>query len=469
MTTFKMPLQHPLAAITVEPSSQEREHLHLQPPPRSGGNATPQPLIAKLRLLSTCTMAFGNGLNDSVPGALLPYMESYYSINYAIVSLIFVATAIGFIAAAPLTDMLEHRLGRAKAYIVSEALMGAGYLIVVTTPPYPAIVISFFLIGLGEALNLALNNVFCANWGNGTTALGFSASAYGLGGTVGPLIGTAIAGGGVPWSRFYAVALGIVSLNATFAGWAFWSYEKVASSPPPPTSSMRTPVDLQGADIQLEEAGTSSRQPTPHTYSTHRNQSQHREVLLRALKSRVTLLGALFIFAYQGAEVSISGWVISFLQTSRSANLSSIGYVTAGFWGGITLGRLLLSPLAFRLGEKVCVAGFVLGVLAFQIVLWFVPSIIGDAIAVAIIGVLLGPVYPCAMAVFSRALERKLQLTSLGVVSSAGSSGGAVAPLATGLVSQKSGVWVLHPICVGLYGVMLGGWVGLPRGRKRDE
>ncbi|KAL4927311.1 putative MFS efflux transporter [Aspergillus undulatus] len=371
-----------------------------------------------------------------VPGALLPYIERYYSINYAVVSLIFVTNAVGFITAAPLTDYLEQKLGR-------------GYIVIVCTLPYSLVVLAFFLIGLGEALDLALNNVFCANYGNGTTALGFLHGAYGLGGTVGPLIGTAIASSGVPWSRFYSVALGIVVINASFAGWAFWSYEKPNSSPPTtaPITAPATPA------------------PTP-TLTFPQSQSTRR-LLLSALKAPVTALGALFIFAYQGAEVSISSRV--FLETTRSADLSSIGYVTAGFWGGITVGRLVISHLAFRLGEKTCVAAFVLGSLAFQPVLWFVPSIVGNAVAVAIIGLLLGPVYPCAMAVFSRALPRDLQLTSLGVVSSAGSSGGAVAPLATGLVSRKTGVWVLHPICVGLYGVMLGAWVCLPRGKKRDE
>jgi fucose permease len=37
------------------------------------------------------------------------------------------------------------------------------------------------------------------------------------------------------------------------------------------------------------------------------------QMFKQALKNRVTLMGALFIFSYQGAEVSISGWVISYL------------------------------------------------------------------------------------------------------------------------------------------------------------
>jgi hypothetical protein len=42
---------------------------------------------------------------------------------------------------------------------------------------------------------------------------------------------------------------------------------------------------------------------------------------------------------YQGGEVAISGWVISYLIQQREGDPSKVGNVTSGFWGGIT-GRL---------------------------------------------------------------------------------------------------------------------------------
>lgn len=409
-------------------------------PPEATPIHTPKTHRTKWRVLSNCLMGFGNGFNDSAPGALIPYMEKHYSIGYAIVSLIFVTNAVGFLSAAPLTHLLETRLGRSGAYMVAEALMAAGYIIIICTPPYACVVVSFFLIGFGEAFDLALNNVYCANVGNGTTALGLLHGGYGVGGTVGPLVATAIASSGAIWSRFYAVAVSIAVLNGVYAGYIFWGYQQDDHSSVPAPASATTA-------------------PAPNK----------KQLLGRAVKSPVTILGAIFIFAYQGAEVSISGWIISFLVSVRGGDLSAVGNVTAGFWGGIAVGRFLLSPVAYRIGEKVSVAVFTLGCLGFQFLVWFVPSVVGDAVAVAIIGLLLGPVYPCATAVFSRLLPRNLQLTSLGFISSAGSSGGAVWPLATGLIAQKKGTWVLHPICIGLYGAMVCSWFLLPKERKRDE
>jgi hypothetical protein len=58
-------------------------------------------------------------------------------------------------------------------------------------PPFPVVVVSFFLLGFGMALSIALNNVFWANLPNFTTALGCYAGACGIGGAVTPLFATA--------------------------------------------------------------------------------------------------------------------------------------------------------------------------------------------------------------------------------------------------------------------------------------
>jgi len=192
--------------------------------------------------------------------------------------------------------------------------------------------------------------------------------------------------------------------------------------------------------------------------------------MFTALRLRVVLLGAIFIFAYQGAEASISGWVISFLIHGRGGDPSSVGYVSAGFWAGITLGRFFLSAAgAQRLGEKRFVYGLVAGALAFQLLVWWVPNVVGDAVAVSIVGLLLGPIYPCAAAVFMRGMASRDVLSGMGTISACGSLGGAVAPFITGLLAQAVGTWVLHPIVIFLFVVMLLCWYGIPLEDKRTE
>ncbi|KAI9824840.1 MAG: hypothetical protein M1819_000792 [Sarea resinae] len=412
------------------------------------------PFKNRYRFASSCFMNFQNGMNDGVSGALIPYMEKHYGIGYAVVSLIFVTTAVGFIVAAPLTHMLEARLGRARVYILAMAMMTAAYVAISCTPPFAVVVIAYFFLGVGIAMNLALNNVFCSNLANATAALGINHGGYGLGATVAPLMATTIVNHGGLFSRFYLITLGMSVFNLIFSGWSFWDYEDERGRSRQPTeTSAETSAEASTAG---RASAAAQQQPQP-------SKSQ---VLKTALSQRTTLLGALFIFAYQGAEVANSGWVISYLIHYRSGTPSKVGYVTSGFWGGITVGRFVLSHPAQKLGKKASVVGLTAGSLVFQLLVWLVPNVVGDAVAVAILGLLLGPVYPCAMAIFTALLPRPLQISSLSFVSAMGSSGGAVAPLATGLAAQKVGTVVLHPICIALFVVMEVAWLCLPRLRK---
>ena len=257
---------------------------------------------------------------------------------------------------------------------------------------------------------------------------------------------------GILWSRYYLITLSISLFNLAFGAWSFWGYEAEQAT------SLLTMLE----QIASGQNGTTNVENNAKPSTQLLN-------MLKALKTKTVILGALFIFAYQGAEVSISGWVISFLISVRNGNPASIGYVTAGFWSGITIGRFVLSPIAYKVGEKPFVYAMIVGSAVFELLVWQVPNVIGDAVALAIVGLLLGPIYPCAMVIFSKGIKRTDQVSSLSVISAFGSSGGAIAPFTTGILAQAAGAFVLHPIAIGLFGVMLVCWYGLPHDRKRTE
>jgi len=308
------------------------------------------------------------------------------------------------------------------------------------------VVVSFLFLGFGMALTLAMNNVFIVNLVNGTVILGAMHGCYGVGGVVSPLMATAMVSHGIRWSYFYFISLSLALTGIAFLGWSFWDYEK------------DTPVQLLTA---LER--TASRR------AVETGEPTGNEMLKKALNNRTTLLGALFIFAYQGAEVSISGWVISFLINYRDGHPAHVGYVTSGFWAGITIGRFVLVQPAHKIGARISVVALIAGSAAFQLLVWLVPNVIGDAVAVAIVGLLLGPVYPLATGEFSILLPKNIQMSSLGFIASMGSSGGALAPFLTGLLSQKVGTVVLNPICIALFVVMEVAWLFLPKRVRRSE
>lgn len=104
--------------------------------------------------------ANGRGMNDGAPGALLPSLEAYYSINYAIVSLIFLSNACGFICASFLSNKVHIMLGRCKSLVVGNFLMVLCYVILSAHPPFGAVIVAFFLVGMGMGFMLAHCNSY---------------------------------------------------------------------------------------------------------------------------------------------------------------------------------------------------------------------------------------------------------------------------------------------------------------------
>ncbi|CAK7563408.1 MAG: hypothetical protein SEPTF4163_001277 [Sporothrix epigloea] len=563
------------------------------------------------RMATVALNTLNDGLNDSAAGALLPYIERHYNIGYGIVSLIFVACAMGSIMAATVVDPMKRRFGRARTTCMAQLIMAVGYVPIITTlAPFPAVVVGFFAIGLGEAINVAMGNTFCVGLQQGTLSLGIMHGSYGIGGISGPLIATAIAvstgaaehpddKSAVVFGRYYLLPFSVCVLTAALSAWSFTGYEKdwgEIREAPSKSMSRRTeqsgrrwrrasPSEQQvqqqsqtqahnmqaaglATDIQLVDfaatpatlqrpqpvsqpctvpssrdgsrapsptpsssptrddvmpsvrpvlsmiqshpntgqspSAVASGQPTPmHSFASstaplfvpadrpaivtmaappRKRRSRHdggrsRAQLakdrlhdtLTAPSSRIILLGAMFLFMYQGAEVSIAGWVTSFLLADRGGREPEVGYVTAGFWAGITLGRFFLAWPAQRIGSRIFVYILVAGSTVFELLVWFVPNIIGDAFAVSIVGLLLGPVYPCAAGMMMRGMSRKERVLGMSVMAAFGSAGGAAAPFITGVLAQAVGTFVLHPIVIGLFAGMSIAWYFLPAERKSRE
>jgi FHS family Na+ dependent glucose MFS transporter 1 len=71
---------------------------------------------------------------------------------------------------------------------------------------------------------------------------------------------------------------------------------------------------------------------------------------------RTVALVALFFFLYVGAEVSFGGWIYSYVVVRRLGDAAAAAYLTSGFWGAFTLGRLVSVPLAARFSPRALVS-----------------------------------------------------------------------------------------------------------------
>lgn len=108
--------------------------------------------------------------------------------------------------------------------------------------------------------------------------------------------------------------------------------------------------------------------------------------------------------------------------------------------------RLTLIVTATQVGERYVIFIYVLLAIALEVIVWFVPSLIGGAVAVAFVGVFLGPIYPIVMNHSGRILPPWLLTGCIGWIAGFGQAGSAFLPFLTGLLASREGIKTLQPL-----------------------
>ncbi len=81
-----------------------------------------------------------------------------------------------------------------------------------------------------------------------------------------------------------------------------------------------------------------------------------------------------------------------------------------------------------------------------EITVWLIPSLLENAIAVALVGLVMGPMYPILMLHSTTILPRWLLTGCVGYIASIGQAGSAMLPFLTGLLASKFGIVSLQPL-----------------------
>lgn len=303
------------------------------------------------------------------------------------------------------------------------------YVLIFWKPPYPVFVLSFFISGVGLAYQDAQANTFVGNVHNAHRWLGVLHGIYGLGALASPLIATAIAAHTTKWHYFYLIALGVAAVNVVSLAYAF-------------RATMGQPVS--GA----RETATKD--------------------LGRAISNRKVLLLSLFFFLNVGTEVTAGGWVVEFLISVRHGVPSHVGYVASGFWAGLTLGRFVLADVTHRYGDKRMILLYIALALGCQLIFWFVPNIIANAVMISLLGFFIAPFFPTGVSVATKLLPREQHVAAVGFVATIGQAGSAAFPFLTGAVAARAGVAVLQPVLVALLAAQGVVWMFIPAVKRRS-
>lgn len=93
---------------------------------------------------------------------------------------------------------------------------------------------------------------------------------------------------------------------------------------------------------------------------------------------------------YVGTEVSIGGWIVVFMTKVRGASTLAGSATATGFWGGMTVGRLVLGFVTSRLGGFRAMLLYLGLSIVLELIFWLVPNMVVTAVASALLGMILG-------------------------------------------------------------------------------
>lgn len=188
-------------------------------------------------------------------------------------------------------------------------------------------------------------------------------------------------------------------------------------------------------------------------------------------------------------DYSVEGWIVTYIINERHGGPSS-GYISSGYWGGLTVGRLALlyvnkkvrtDPLAIcafqgsprltlppQIGEWRVIFLYILIVLAYvlhlfiatlptrvpncyllsslELVVWLVPDLLSSAICVSFVGFFLGPMFPIVMNHAGTILPPELITGSISWIASFGAAGSAAFPFITGAIASGTSIGSLQPL-----------------------
>lgn len=406
------------------------------PSDRGGETAPPeqtrkQIMTENIQFVAVCWSMVLAGWNDGTTGPLLPRIQQVYDVDYAIVSLLFVCACIGFVTGALINVPLSERLGFGKLMALGSALQTIAYAIDAPAFPFPVLCVGYAINGVGMAVQDAQANGYVASLkDNSETKMGLLHAAYGFGALVAPLVSTQFSQM-TRWSFHYlaSMGLGLSSVVVQIAVFRFKTHDEcmVRIGQPP------------------QEKGVST-------------ESNFKQIF--RLKNMHIL--AAFILIYVGVEVTIGGWIVSYVIDERGGGPDS-GYISSGFFAGLMIGRLLLLWVNEKVGEWLVIFIYSLLAIGLELVVWLVPSLIGGGVAVSLVGVILGPFYPIAMNQAARILPAWLLTPSIGWIAGFGQAGSAVLPFITGALAQSTGIGSLQPFLVSMMGLMMLLWAMVPR------
>lgn len=157
---------------------------------------------------------------------------------------------------------------------------------------------------------------------------------------------------------------------------------------------------------------------------------------------RLVALIVVFFFLYVGAEVAFGGWIFTYAVELNVASEAVAAYLTSGFWGALTIGRLLAIPIAARVRPRYMLLADLIGcvVSVGLVLLW--PGSLGVVwLGTLGVGLSMASIFPTTISLAERRMTVTGQVTGWFFVGA--SAGGMVLPWLIGQFFEGVGPQVV--------------------------
>ncbi len=248
------------------------------------------------------------GLTTASFGPTLPGVAAHVRSTISQVSYLFVLRSLGYLIGSVMAGRLYDRVKGHPIMAIVVAIMAVTMFLVPIVPLLFLVGAILFVLGVAEGLlDVGVNTLIVwvhrdeiAPYMNGLHFF------FGLGAFLSPII---------------------IAQAVLYSGDIYWAYWALAL-------------------LMLPSVFLYSRIPSPAHGSASAAATSR-----PALPLLIALL-ALFDFFYVGAEVAYGGWIFTYATALKLGSQTIAAYLTSGFWGALTAGRLLSIPIGGRFSPR---------------------------------------------------------------------------------------------------------------------
>ncbi|MFN8076126.1 MAG: MFS transporter [Kineosporiaceae bacterium] len=376
-------------------------------------------------LVSAAYLAFVLiGIGAGAGGVLIASQVSDYGVGKTLFGITFFGGSAGFALAGVSAGWLDHRVGRRACLVGGGSLVLLAGLATASRPPFWAFAALTLVSGYGTGVLESVLNTCLAEMPTSGTLLNRLHAFFGVGALVGPVFAERM-------------------LRVT-------SWQVVVLT----VALMQIPVKAALAAVHPDETHARAQR-----HQAHADAGTGGRPAASAWASPAVRWACLLLSLYVGVELTTGNWGFTLLRDARGLLDAPASLTMSGFWLGLTLGRFVLASALARVGIGVpgLMTVSIVGTVLFTAAL-AVPVTAVSVPAVVLLGFLLGPVFPTAMAAVPLMVRPSLVPAAIGLVNAGSTVGAAFVPWFGGVIGQHAGMTWLPPFLLLLAACQLLAW-----------